>query len=301
MTSDAERTGAGPERTHGARRQARPGFDRYAASAAVRERAAVEGGADPPKASHPLLRSLSPLDARAVRTIAVSLALLVAVALLFVVGRTTGVFDQNGAPIFNWLKASADSPWGLPATIVVFTAAAFLGAPQMALMAGAVVAFGPVKGSIYSWIATIVSSAVTFELGRAFGAKLLRRYGGETANRLSRLVGRSGFWSSLVVRLVPSAPFIVVNMAAGVTHMSRLAFLSGTGIGIVAKIAMVAFLGGSLMTLAHGGQLSVALALGGVALGWLVAVVWARRALRARESGEHSGAAQDAVGKPGRT
>jgi uncharacterized membrane protein YdjX (TVP38/TMEM64 family) len=229
-----------------------------------------------------VLRYFNNMDARAVRTVIVSALLFVAVALVFVMGRTTAIFDEDDAPVFMWLRESADSPWGLPATIAVFTLAAFVGAPQFVLIAGAVVAFGPVRGFAYSWIATMVSAVVDFELARAFGAKLLRRYGGDAVNRISLMIGRSGFWSSLAVRIVPSAPFIVVNMAAGVSHMSRGAYIAGTALGIVPKGVLVAFLGGSIMTLAEDGELTLALALGGVALGWLVAVVWVRRALRSR-------------------
>jgi uncharacterized membrane protein YdjX (TVP38/TMEM64 family) len=100
------------------------------------------------------------------------------------------------------------------------------------------------------------------------------------------MVGRSGFWSSLAVRIVPSAPFIVVNMAAGVSHMRRGSFIAGTGLGIIPKGALVAFAGGSIMSLAEDGELTLALALAGVALGWLAAVIWVRRVLRARGVGE---------------
>jgi uncharacterized membrane protein YdjX (TVP38/TMEM64 family) len=230
-----------------------------------------------------LIRYVTNLDARAVRTVVVSAVLFFAVALVFVMGRTTAIFDEDDAPIFQWLQSHAESPWSLPATVVLFTLASFLGAPQFGLIAIAVVAFGPTQGAIYAWISTMVSSAIHFQLARAAGAGVLRRYGGDAVNRISKLIGRNGFWSSLIVRIVPSAPPIVVNMAAGVSHMAVLSFLAGTAIGIVPKIVLVAFFGGSIMTLAQNGDLTLALALGGVALGWLVAVVWARRALRARE------------------
>ncbi len=232
--------------------------------------------------THPLLRFITNLDARAVRTVLVSVVLFLSVALIFVMGRTTAIFDEDDAPIFNWLRESSDSPWGLPATVLVFTMAAFVGAPQFVLIAGAVVAFGPALGFAYAWIATMVSALVDFQLARRFGAGVVRRFGGDGVNRISRMVGRTGFWSSLVVRIVPSAPFIVVNMAAGVSHMRATSFLAGTALGIIPKIALVAFAGGSIIGLAEGDNLVMALALGGVALGWLVAVIWARHALRAR-------------------
>ena len=59
-----------------------------------------------------------------------------------------------------------------------------------------------------------------------------------------KLIGKNGFMASLIVRLVPSAPFIVVNMAAGVTPMKVRDFVAGTAIGIIPKIALTAFAGG---------------------------------------------------------
>ncbi len=248
----------------------------------------------------PLLRFFTNMDSRAVRTVVVSVALFLTVALVLVMGKTTAIFDEDDAPIFQWLQERAHSPWGLPATIVVFLLASFLGAPQFGLIAVAVVAFGPTRGAIYAWISTMVSSGAHFQLARTLGASALRRYGGDAVNRISKLIGRNGFWSSLVVRIVPSAPPIVVNMAAGVSHMHFLSFFAGTALGIVPKIALVAFFGGSIATLAESGNLTLGLSLAGVALGWLIAVVWARKALRSRapDLEETSAEPQAGDGKP---
>jgi uncharacterized membrane protein YdjX (TVP38/TMEM64 family) len=97
------------------------------------------------------------------------------------------------------------------------------------------------------------------------------------------MVGRNGFMASLLVRLVPSAPFIVVNMAAGVTTMRRVDFVAGTAIGIVPKIALTAFSGAAVMQALHGGGprhwLMLALAAGL----WLAAALAARAWLRRRQ------------------
>jgi uncharacterized membrane protein YdjX (TVP38/TMEM64 family) len=107
-------------------------------------------------------------------------------------------------------------------------------------------------GAAYSWIGTMVSSLVGFYLGRAAGARVLERFSGEGVRRFMGLVGENGFLASLIVRLVPSAPFIVVNMAAGVTPMRARDFVAGTGIGIVPKIALTAFAGASIVQLMRG-------------------------------------------------
>jgi uncharacterized membrane protein YdjX (TVP38/TMEM64 family) len=83
--------------------------------------------------------------------------------------------------------------------------------------------------------------------------------------------------ASLIVRLVPSAPFIVVNMAAGVTPMRFSHFLAGTAIGIVPKIALTAFAGNSIVQAMKGGGYQPVILLILAALVWLAAGFVARR------------------------
>lgn len=225
-----------------------------------------------------LIRFFTRMDSRAARAVWITLALFGLVAAVFVIGRF--VLDIEPSSVRTWF-ASASSEWyAMPATIAIFTVLAFVGAPQFALIAAAVFAFGPVLGFIFSWIATLVSASLNFWLGRYLGADTVRRYGGQTVNRISEFVGRNGFWASLIVRIVPSAPFIVVNMAAGVSRMSYFAFIAGAGIGIIPKTAVIAFFGGSLMALFAGGGWEAWTALAAAAIAWVIFMLFARRLMR---------------------
>jgi uncharacterized membrane protein YdjX (TVP38/TMEM64 family) len=225
------------------------------------------------------LQFLSDMDAKAWRTLFVSFLLFGGVGLIFVFGAQ--VLGLGGeAEVERWLGA-VRGPLALPVAVSAFAALAFIGVPQFMLIAAAVVAFGGWAGFAYSWIGTFVSALVGFYLGRAAGARALERFSGEGVRRFMERVGRNGFAASLVVRLVPSAPFIVVNMAAGVTPMRVADFAFGTAIGIVPKIALTAFAGDSIARGLHGeigrdlGWLA-ALLVGWIALGW-GARLWLRR------------------------
>ncbi len=188
------------------------------------------------------LQALTNLDAKAWRTIAISFLLFGGVGVVLVFG--AGLLGLNGATsVERWMGAGVAGPWAPLLAISGFTLLAFLGAPQFVLIAAAVLAFGPGLGFAYSWLGTLVSALVGFGLGRRFGAGMLRDYAGKGVRQFTELVGRNGFVASLIVRLVPSAPFIVVNMAAGVTPMSVWAFAGGTALGIVPKIVVTAFFG----------------------------------------------------------
>ena len=159
----------------------------------------------------------------------------------------------------------------------VFCISAFIGVPQFALIAGAVAAFGPWTGAIYSWLATMVSGGLTFWLGRFAGEETFRRYAGNSAQRLSGFVGRNAFAASAIVRNVPTGPFIVVNMGFGVIGASFFAFWGGMALGIVPKIAVVTFLGESLGQAISGNPMIAVLAALAAGLVWFALMLFARR------------------------
>lgn len=227
-----------------------------------------------------LFAFLSNMDARALRMLAVSFVLFGGVGVVFVFGaQLLGVDSEQ--TLEGWL-AAARGPWSLPVAVAAFAALAFVGTPQIVLIAAAVVAFGPLTGGAYSWIGTMVSALVGFYLGRAAGARVLERFSGDGVRRFMRLVGENGFLASLVVRLVPSAPFIVVNMAAGVTPMRARDFVAGTGVGIVPKIVLTAFAGASILQLMRGEIGRHGFAIAAVGALWLAIGWFARRWLQRR-------------------
>ena len=217
---------------------------------------------------------LNNMDARAWRTIWVSLALLGGVIAVAVIGAVTGIGDH----LDEQLAGLRNGPWGLPMTILLFIVTSFMAAPQFVLFAAAVVAFGPWLGCTYAMIGTIVAAWIHFYLGRFGGAKLVERYGGNTINRLSRFIGRNDFLASLIVRSVPTAPAVVVNMAFGASQANFWRYTAGVIVGSIPKILIVALLGQSVLS-AMGG--SLALAIGAVIT---VVAIWISVALAARRA-----------------
>lgn len=221
------------------------------------------------------------MDARAWRTVAVSFVLFGGVGLVFVFGAQ--LLHINGEKTMEAWMSSAHGVWALPMAVGAFALLAFLGVPQIVLIAAAVVAFGPWTGIGYSWIGTMVSSMVGFWLGRAFGGRLLRDIAGERVQRFMALIGANGFMASLIVRLVPSAPFIVVNMAAGVSPMKQRDFFGGTALGILPKIVLTALAGHSAVKGMHGGGWTSYATIAIAAVAWIWVGWYARKWLKSRE------------------
>ncbi|MEL6473572.1 MAG: VTT domain-containing protein [Pseudomonadota bacterium] len=218
------------------------------------------------------------MDASAQRALLVTFGLFGVIGTVFLLGKTgvIGSFDE----LQQWINANANSPWALVVLIGVFCVAAFLGVPQFGLIAAAVVAFGPWKGFYTAWIATLFSGSLTFWLGRFAGEDTFRRYGGDMANRLSAFIGRNAFAASAIVRNVPTGPFVIVNMAFGVSQAKFIHYLAGMAVGIVPKIALVAFAGQSVMAALSGSPwVAIGAAAGAGAL-WIAIMLYARRRVR---------------------
>jgi uncharacterized membrane protein YdjX (TVP38/TMEM64 family) len=90
---------------------------------------------------------------------------------------------------------------------------------------------------------------------------------------------------SLVVRNVPSAPFIVVNMAFGASKARFTSFIAGCALGVLPKTVVVALLGTSVRTAAVGDGVWSSLIVLAIAGVWVAAMLAAREWLRRRAAG----------------
>ena len=187
-------------------------------------------------------RFLTTMDAKAATSLFVSATLLAFVLAMFFFGQHWLALDDEEHLASLLLKASQSS-WAVPILISIFVVLALTGFPQILLIAATILTFGPRDGAFYSWLATMISATFTFWFGHWFGGRFVRRFGGARTQSTIEFIGRHGIIASGLIRMVPSAPFIVVNAAAGASHIPLWKYWVGTGAGIVPKIALVATLG----------------------------------------------------------
>ena len=183
-------------------------------------------------------RALNNMDARAATSAAVSLALLAFIALALVFGAEALGLDQ--ARVQAMMAGVAESPFALAGVLAVYAALALTGFPQAILIAGTVAVFGVARGIPYAWLATMSSATFTFFIGHAFGARFVRKLSAGRAASMIEVMRRHGALASGIVRVTPSAPFVVVNAVCGAAHVPVWKFWLGTGVGIVPKILVVA-------------------------------------------------------------
>jgi phosphatidylserine/phosphatidylglycerophosphate/cardiolipin synthase-like enzyme/uncharacterized membrane protein YdjX (TVP38/TMEM64 family) len=118
--------------------------------------------------------------------------------------------------------------------------------PVSLLILATIFAFGPVAGFAYSLLGSFLSAVVTFGIGKALGRRTVRLIAGRRLLRLGRLLRRRGLIAMATVRLVPVAPFTVVNVTAGTFNVRFIDFALGTLIGMAPGIFTLAVFGEQL-------------------------------------------------------
>ena len=177
-----------------------------------------------------------------------------------------------------------DQAWAPVAVVLVYIAGGLVAFPLLVLIAGTALVFGPVLGPLYTLAGATLSAALTFAIGRKLGRETVRKLAGQRVNDLSRRLAKRGLLTVAAVRMLPIAPFSVVNVVAGASHIRWSDFLLGTVIGLLPGITtMTFFVDRAIAAIRDPGAGTFALL--AAAAGLIVALVWIlRRKLRARDA-----------------
>jgi uncharacterized membrane protein YdjX (TVP38/TMEM64 family) len=145
------------------------------------------------------------------------------------------------------LLASMRGPWEGLAVVLVFVLAGLIAFPLVVLIAGTTAMFGIWPGIIYAGLGAMVSALITYGLGWWVGRRRLRRYFGPGVNRIQQSLKGRGVITVTTIRLIPAAPYTLVNLAAGALHVPPLEYTIGTALGLAPGLLVMSLLGGTIV------------------------------------------------------
>jgi uncharacterized membrane protein YdjX (TVP38/TMEM64 family) len=119
------------------------------------------------------------------------------------------------------------------AAMAIVTLGSLAGIPITLLLLAAMLVFGGLQGGIYGICGALLSAVVAYIVGQNLGRDTLRRLAGPRLNHISKELARKGVLTVIAVRLIPIAPFVVVNLVAGVSHIRLRDFIIGSFIGLL--------------------------------------------------------------------
>ncbi|MEX1033410.1 MAG: VTT domain-containing protein [Cellvibrionaceae bacterium] len=179
----------------------------------------------------------------------------------------------NSDDVRAFLEESRGTWWGLPAVCLVYVIGGITFFPVTVLSLAVAVVFGPIWGPIYGICGALLSAALLFWVGHLLGMRGLRKIGGEKVRAIDEKFRRSGVIGVTAVRLLPIAPYSLVNLVAGISSISLLQFMAGTFLGMFPTMVAKGLVGDSLAQIfINPTPLSVSYLIGGIVL-WVSIIV----------------------------
>ena len=181
----------------------------------------------------------------------------------------------SGSPLTEWLNLQTAvatlrvwaQQYGPYRGVAGLTLALLCAVPLSFLTIVAIVAYGPWTGFAIVMASGLLAAAASFEAGKWLGHALLTQLAGPRVNQISQRLAHRGLLAVVAIRLVPIAPFAIVNLIAGSSHIKLRDMLLGTAMGMLpGTLVMALFIDKIVGALAQPGSSATGLLLVALAL-----------------------------------
>lgn len=125
--------------------------------------------------------------------------------------------------------------------LALFVLAGCLAVPLSLLVLLTVLVQGPLQGALSCLLGGSLIGLLSFGAGALLGRAAVAQLAGPKLQALNALVARRGLLAVFVVRLVPAAPFAVVNLMLGATAVRWWAFVLGNLVGMLPMVLVTAW------------------------------------------------------------
>lgn len=148
--------------------------------------------------------------------------------------------------ILSGLRGEA---WAYIIVPIGFMVGSMLMFPITAMIAATAIVFPAVDAFIMSLSGSLLGASANYAMGSTVGKQSLRRIMGKKLNKISRALAEQGILTIVTLRIVPVAPFTLINLVAGASHIKFHSFVAGTIIGMGPGIATMTLVGDQLSEL----------------------------------------------------
>lgn len=125
--------------------------------------------------------------------------------------------------------------------------------PSVLLMVVAVLAYGPVWGSLIIFAAVFAASSVGYFIGSYFGANMVTRIIGKPSEqKVEDFLHDYGFWAVIVTRINPFLSNDAISFVGGLLRTGYWKFIGATLVGIAPLTIFIAIMGKSTESLKTG-------------------------------------------------
>jgi len=212
-------------------------------------------------------------------------ALLALLAALAAMWRYTPLSEYaDPAALLVLVEPFVEEPWAPAIVVGGFIAGGLLAFPVTVMILATAMVFDPFDAFVYALTGSLISATLLYWAGRGLGDDFVRKVAGERANRISQRLAKRGIVTIMVLRVAPVAPFTVINLVAGVSHIKFRDYLIGTVAGMTPGIIVLTMFGESLAKTIKSPEPENFITLAAVAA-FITAAAWFLNRAAAKKSG----------------
>jgi phospholipase D1/2 len=183
------------------------------------------------------------------------------------------------------LERFGHTPWGPVAMLGLYVIGGFVMMPLLALLTATALVFEPLTAILVALTGSLLNASALY----LAGARLLRaraeRSFGEAIARVRRALQARGVIAVAMIRMVPVAPFTLVNIAAGSIGIPFRDYLFGTFLGLAPGTLLICVFGSELKDLFRDPSLTRILTVLGIAAAWVLLSLAIQRFVSRRNAG----------------
>lgn len=166
------------------------------------------------------------------------------------------VFLWSYTPLADWtdpdkiaaaLEAFRTERLAIPILLAAFLVGGLVLFPLTVLITVTGMVLGPWWGFVCAAAGSLASGATGYAIGHAAGRGTLSHVLGRRFRKIKRAVGHRGLVTVTVLRMVPVAPYTVVNVALGAIGVGFWPYMAGTFLGLLPGILALTILGDRLL------------------------------------------------------
>jgi uncharacterized membrane protein YdjX (TVP38/TMEM64 family) len=189
------------------------------------------------------------------------------------------------ARLASQLEHLGRAPWGPAAMLALYVIGGFVMMPLLALITATALVFDPLWAIAISMTGALLNAtAVYFAGAKIFRGKAERSFGAAIGRVRNALQSR-GVIAVAMLRMLPVAPFSLVNVAAGSIGIRFRDYLLGTALGLAPGIVLMSAFGHELKDLLRDPSLSRVLAVAAIAAAWVMLSLAIQRFVSRRSAG----------------
>jgi phospholipase D1/2 len=177
----------------------------------------------------------------------------------------------------GWAASLRQSPARHFYLLGAYVIGSILLVPITAMILVTAIIFGPVMGSLYSIVGSLVGAAVTYAIGRFLGQDFVRKIAGAKWQRLEQKIGQSGIVAVATLRLLPIAPFTVVNIISGAFKVPLRDYILGSLLGLLPGILITNLFAHQFTSAIRNPGIGAVLVLAVLIIITIVGTVWLKR------------------------